>query len=131
NGFEGDRPDEARRRLRHDGHDIVPALLEPAAHFDRLVGADAAGDSERDERHLRLVDLDDLAAQDFLLRDRNLLAALFARHGAGEQLPRTFAGEDDEFEAVFLRWSFHHSPCLADLTRSALPMTPDDPLRSL
>src|SRR5262245_30057 len=54
-----------------------------------------------------VLDLDHLAAQDFLLRDGDLLIALFARHSAGEQLPGTFACEDDEFEPVFLGCSFH------------------------
>src|ERR1700752_106517 len=45
---------------------------------------------------------DDLAAQDFLLRDGDLLVPLFPRHGAVEQLALTLAGEDDEFEPVFL-----------------------------
>ena len=36
------------RRARHHRYDIVAALLESAAHLDRLVGADAAGDAERD-----------------------------------------------------------------------------------
>src|SRR6476659_7427655 len=51
--------------------------------------------------------LDDLAAQNFLLCDGNLLLALFARHGTGQQLARTFAREDDEFEPVFLGCSLH------------------------
>src|SRR5262245_24503262 len=54
-----------------------------------------------------LLYFDDLAAQDFLLRDGDLLIALFARHSASEQLPGTFAREDDEFEPVFLGCSFH------------------------
>ncbi len=51
-GFEGDRPDETRRRRRHDGDDLVAARLQPARDFDRLVGADAAGHAERDQRHV-------------------------------------------------------------------------------
>ncbi len=51
-GFERDRPHEARRRRRHDGDDIVTAGLQTARDFDRLVGADAAGNAERDQhRH--------------------------------------------------------------------------------
>ena len=47
--------DEARRRVRHDGDDLVAALLQPARDLDRLVGADAAGDAERDQSHTELV----------------------------------------------------------------------------
>jgi len=65
---------------------------------------------------LRFVYLDDLAAQDFLLRDGDLLIALLAWHGAGEQLPGTLAREDDEFEAIFLGWSFHVFSLWAGLT---------------
>jgi len=54
-----------------------------------------------------LLYLDDLAAQDFLLRDRDLLVPLFARDSAGQQLARALACEDDEFEPVFLGCSFH------------------------
>ena len=32
----------------HHGHDVVPALLQPAAHLDCLVGADAASNTEGD-----------------------------------------------------------------------------------
>src|ERR1044071_5621022 len=49
----------------------------------------------------------DLAAQDFLLRDGDLLVPFFARDSAVEQLTRAFACEDDEFEPVFLGCSFH------------------------
>src|SRR5690606_29515827 len=49
--LEGQRPDETRRRARHHGDDIVAALLQPAADLDGLVGADPAGDAERDEAH--------------------------------------------------------------------------------
>jgi hypothetical protein len=45
NRFEGHRADEPCRRPRHDGDDIVPALLEPATHLDRLVRPDSAGDA--------------------------------------------------------------------------------------
>ena len=41
-------PHEARRRRRHDGDDVVTAGLQAARDFDRLVGADAAGNAERD-----------------------------------------------------------------------------------
>ena len=43
--------DEAARRPRHDRGDVVAALLQPARDLDRLVGADAAGDAERDQGH--------------------------------------------------------------------------------
>src|SRR5215471_5839572 len=56
---------------------------------------------------LLFLDLDDLAAQNFLLRNGDLLLALFAWHGAGQQLARAFACEDDEFEPVFLGCSLH------------------------
>jgi hypothetical protein len=51
--------------------------------------------------------LDDLAAQDFLLRDGDLLVPFFARDSAGQQLPGALACEDDEFEPVFFGCSFH------------------------
>ena len=41
--------DEARRGMRHHGDHVVAALLQAAHDFDRLVGADAAGDAERDQ----------------------------------------------------------------------------------
>ena len=85
----------------------MTALLESTAHLDGFVGADAAGDAERDESQLLLVDLYDLTTQDFLLRDRGLLVPFFPRHGAVEQLPCALAREDDEFEAILFRWSFH------------------------
>ena len=47
--FERDRADEPRRGVRHHGHDLVAALLQPARDLDGLVGADAAGDAERDQ----------------------------------------------------------------------------------
>src|SRR5438477_465220 len=53
-----------------------------------------------------LVDLDDLATEDFLLRDGDLLVALLARDGAVHQLTRALAGEDDEFETVLFGCSF-------------------------
>ena len=105
--LEGHRPDEPRRRARHHRHDVVAALLQPAAHLDRLVGADAAGDAERDQGHGQLpvecrdewqvpscigvgqdpCDLSshllDLAPQHFALRDGDLLVAGLARHRAG------------------------------------------------
>jgi len=59
--------------------------------------------------------LDDLAAQNLLLRDGDLLLALFARHRAGQQLARALAREDDEFESVFLGCSLHDIPFQADL----------------
>ena len=34
---------------RHDGDDVVAALLQAARDLDRLVGADAAGDAEGDQ----------------------------------------------------------------------------------
>ena len=43
--LEGDRPDEPGRRRRHDGDDLVAALLQPARDLHGLVGADAAGDA--------------------------------------------------------------------------------------
>ena len=52
--LERHRPDEPRRRARHDRDDVVAALLQPAAHFDRLVGADAAGHAESDQGHDQL-----------------------------------------------------------------------------
>ena len=47
--LERDRADEPRGGGRHDGDDFVAALLQPARDLDRLVGADAAGDAERDQ----------------------------------------------------------------------------------
>ena len=47
--FERDLPDELARRARHDRHDVVAALLQPARDLDGLVGADAAGHAERDQ----------------------------------------------------------------------------------
>ena len=44
-------PTNARRRPRHDRGDVVAALLQLARDFDGLVGADAAGDAERDQGH--------------------------------------------------------------------------------
>ena len=41
--------DELPRRPRHDRDDVVTALLQPARDLDGLVGADSAGDAERDE----------------------------------------------------------------------------------
>ena len=35
--------------VRHDGDDVVAALLQAARDLDGLVGADAAGDAERNE----------------------------------------------------------------------------------
>jgi len=49
----------------------------------------------------------DLATQDFLLRDSNLLVSFFPRHSAVEQLAGAFARKHDEFEPVFLGCSFH------------------------
>jgi hypothetical protein len=49
--FEGNRPDELRRRVRHDRDDVVAALLKPSRDFDGLVRADAPGDAERDQAH--------------------------------------------------------------------------------
>src|SRR5688572_5956965 len=43
--------DEPGGRSRHDGDDIMPALLQSAADLDRLVGAYPAGDAEGDEGH--------------------------------------------------------------------------------
>ena len=103
--LERHRADEPRRRPRHHGDDVVPALLQPAAHLDRLVGADAAGHAEGDQGHVnpnpiptpklphylglgrwelrRLVlDLLDLAPQHFALRDGDLLLARLARQRA-------------------------------------------------
>src|SRR5688572_9433643 len=54
-----------------------------------------------------LLDLLDLATQHFALRNRDLLAAGFARFGAGQQLPGALAGDDDELEPVLFRCSFH------------------------
>src|SRR5574339_644832 len=54
-----------------------------------------------------LLYFDDLAAQDFLLRDGDFLVPLFARDSAVQQLPGALACEDDEFEPVFFRCSFH------------------------
>ena len=54
--LERDRADKARRRVRHHGDDLVAALLQPARDLDGLVGADAAGDAERDQSHNRLPD---------------------------------------------------------------------------
>ena len=59
-----------------------------------------------------VLELDDLAAQHFLLRDRDLLLAQLARLGALQQLPCPLAREDDELEPIFLWCSFHMS--LAD-----------------
>ena len=56
---------------------------------------------------MSLVYLDDLAAQDFLLRDGGLLVPFLAGYRAVEQLARTLAREDDEFETVLFRCSFH------------------------
>jgi hypothetical protein len=110
-GLEGDRPDEAGRCPRHHRHDIVPPLLQSTTHLDRLVGADAAGDAEGDEGHvsrlLSFVDLDDFAPKNFLLRDCDFLVAFLTRRCARQQLARTLARKDDEFEPVFLRCSFH------------------------
>jgi hypothetical protein len=50
-GLEGHRADETGGRPGHHGDDVVAALLQAAAHLHRLVGADAAGDAERDQRH--------------------------------------------------------------------------------
>ena len=47
--LEGERPDEPRGRLRHDGDDVVAALLQAARDLDGLVGADAAGHAEGDQ----------------------------------------------------------------------------------
>ena len=47
--LEGHLADELPRRPRHDRGDVVAALLQPARDFDGLVGADAAGDAERDQ----------------------------------------------------------------------------------
>ena len=104
--LEGHRPDEPRRRARHHGDDVVPALLQPAAHLDRLVGADAAGDAEGDQRPSSARSssiFSTLRSQHFALRDGDLLLAVLARHGAAQQLPRPRAGDDDELEPVFLR----------------------------
>ena len=49
--LEGQRAHERRADARHDRDDVVPALLQAAGDLDRLVGADAAGDAEGDERH--------------------------------------------------------------------------------
>ena len=49
--LEGQRTDEAPRRPRHDRRDVVALLLQAARDLDRLVGADAAGDAERDQCH--------------------------------------------------------------------------------
>ena len=40
--LEGQRPDEPPGVARHDGDDVVPALLQAARDLDGLVGADAA-----------------------------------------------------------------------------------------
>jgi hypothetical protein len=40
-----------RVAVRHHGHDLVPALLQPARHFDRLVGADAAGHAKGNQHN--------------------------------------------------------------------------------
>ena len=105
--LERHRPDEPRRRARHDRRDVVAALLQPARDLDRLVGADAAGDAEGDERpislHLGVVDwlaLLDLALADFLLRERYQLLCPSPGRAAAQQLPRARAGDDDEFERV-------------------------------
>ena len=51
--LEGDRADELRRGVRHDRDDFVATFLQPARHFDGLVGANAAGHAESDQ-HLNL-----------------------------------------------------------------------------
>ena len=49
--LERDRADKARRRVRHDGDDLVAALLQPARDLDGLVRPDAAGHAQRDQHH--------------------------------------------------------------------------------
>ena len=49
--LERDGPDELRRRVRHHGDHVVPALLEPAHDLDRLVRPNPAGHAERDQCH--------------------------------------------------------------------------------
>ena len=94
----------------------MTALLEPAAHLDGLVGADAAGDAERDRDAIIKTPSGSYSSILTTLRRRTSLCAIviflspvFARHGAVQQLARALAGQDDELEPVFLRCSFHVS----------------------
>src|SRR5882672_4260662 len=64
---------------------------------------------------MSVFDLDNLAAKDFLLRDRDLLVARLARLGALQELARPLACQDDEFKPVCLWCSFHVVPFKADL----------------
>jgi len=48
-----------------------------------------------------------VAAQHLALGDGDLLHALLARHGAGQQLPRALSRDDDEFKPVVFGSSFH------------------------
>src|SRR5262249_38827494 len=103
---ERDGTDESRRGVRHHGHDVVPAFLQPARDLNRLVGADPPGDTERYQHGSRSLffslDLLDLPGQDFRLRHRRLLvlADRHARHRSREELPGPRAGGGDELERI-------------------------------
>ena len=47
--FERDGADKPRRRVRHHGHDVVSALLQPARDFNRLIRPDSPGHAERNK----------------------------------------------------------------------------------
>src|SRR5688572_26988036 len=52
NGLERQRAHEACRRCRHDRDYLVAVLLQAAGNLNRLVGPDAAGDSQRDQHQV-------------------------------------------------------------------------------
>ncbi len=100
--LERDRPDEPRRRSRHNRDDVVAALLEPAAHFDRLVGSNSAGDAQRDQCHRQT---SSSIFSTFRRRTSRWAMVTFLSPSSrgtapAQQLTRPRAGQDDEFEPV-------------------------------
>ena len=103
-------PTKRAADARHHGDDVVAALLQAAAHLDRLVGADAAGDAERDERHGSAEDYSSSIFSTFRRSTSRCAMVIFLPPVSRGSAPASswrarLPAIDDELETVFLRWS--------------------------